>query len=290
MRELFHAVAVPLARPDFRDAFYRGWRLMSLDASGLEVAPTEENRRSFAPAPGSEVDATARLQLAGVAECGTHALVGAVAGPPTMRNERLALDLLDRLEPGMLCFADQSFSAFPLFKRARATGAELCWRARESAALEATQRLGDGSFLSVYYQGPRDRQRKTSGTVVRVIDYADLDGRAPRGARFRLLTTILDETAAPAAELAAAYAHRWEFASTLRELEVNEEAAGPVLRSKVPVGVVQEAYACLCVHYAIRSTMTELGGATAHSRERFGSSFPRQAVRRTTASHPRSSA
>jgi hypothetical protein len=189
----------------------------------------------------------------------------------------------------VLCFADEGFSAFPLFRKARATGAELCWRAQEAATLEATQRLGDGSFLSVYYASQRDRHHKTSGTVVRVIDYADLDGRAPRGARFRLLTTILDETAAPAAELAAAYARRWEFSSTLRELEVHPKDAAPVLRSKVPVGVLQEAYACLCVHYAIRSAMTELGGVAARVRERSGTSYSPEAVRRAAASHPRSS-
>ncbi|MFD4949730.1 hypothetical protein ACFVYE_35840 [Streptomyces sp. NPDC058239] len=36
---------------------------------------------------------------------------------------------------------------------------------------------------------------------------------------YRLITTILDPDKAPAAELAALYAQRWEFESTLDEIK-----------------------------------------------------------------------
>jgi hypothetical protein len=51
-----------------------------------------------------------------------------------------------------------------------------------------------------------------SDVVVRVIDYRIEDpGRPQAGPRYRLITTILDPGAAPAAELAALYPQRWEF-------------------------------------------------------------------------------
>ena len=48
--------------------------------------------------------------------------------------------------------------------------------------------------------------------VVRVIDYGlDDPGRPQAEDVYRLITTILDPGAAPAAELAALYPQRWEF-------------------------------------------------------------------------------
>ena len=72
---------------------------------------------------------------------------------------------------------------------------------------------------------------------------------------YRLLTTIIDAAAAPADELAALYAQRWEIESTFDELKTHQRGPRVVLRSKTPDGVRQEVYGYLCVHYAIRALM-----------------------------------
>ena len=69
----------------------------------------------------------------------------------------------------------------------------------------------------------------------------------------RLLTTLLDPTQAPATELAALYAQRWEQENAFDELKTHQRGAGRVLRSKSPEMVTQEIYAHLLVHYAIRA-------------------------------------
>ena len=57
---------------------------------------------------------------------------------------------------------------------------------------------------------------------MRVIEYTVEDPGRPQGAQgYRLMTTILDPAAAPAAELAALYAQRWEFETLLDELKTN---------------------------------------------------------------------
>lgn len=118
--------------------------------------------------------------------------------------------------------------------------------------LPVEERLSDGSYLSVLHEVIGTRRRR-SDVVVRVIEYALNDpARSGTEERYRLITTLLDPEAAPAAELAALYTRRWRFETTLSELKTHQRGPRVVLRSKAPDGVTQELYGYLCVHYAIR--------------------------------------
>ena len=86
---------------------------------------------------------------------------------------------------------------------------------------------------------------------MRVVEYT----LAGQGAVYRLITTILDPAQAPAPGLAALYAQRWEFETSLDELKTHQGAPRLVLRSQTPSGVQQEVYGFLLVHYAIRALM-----------------------------------
>ncbi len=74
---------------------------------------------------------------------------------------------------------------------------------------------------------------------------------------YRLLTTILDPQAAPAVELAARYAQRWEIESAFSEWKTHQRSNDVVLRSKSADGVVQQIWAHLLVHYALRELMKD---------------------------------
>jgi hypothetical protein len=65
---------------------------------------------------------------------------------------------------------------------------------------------------------------------VRALEYT-LDGQE---GIYRLITTVLDPPEAPAAELAALYAQRWEFKSTLDEIKTHLGGSHLVLRSQHP--------------------------------------------------------
>ena len=69
------------------------------------------------------------------------------------------------------------------------------------------------------------------------------------------MTTILNPQQAPAAELAALYAERWELETALDELKTHQRRPKVVLRSKTPQGVEQELWGMMLVHYAIRQLM-----------------------------------
>ena len=87
-----------------------------------------------------------------------------------------------------------------------------------------------------------------------IVEYTIEDGREPSGP-YRLVTTILDHRQAPAVELAAAYAQRWEIETAFDELKTHQRGPRAVLRSKSPDLVTQEIWGHLCCHYAIRSLM-----------------------------------
>ena len=62
---------------------------------------------------------------------------------------------------------------------------------------------------------------------------------------------------AAAGELAAVYHQRWEFESSLAEIETRQRGSYRVLRSQSPEMVRQEIWALLLTHYAIRALMYE---------------------------------
>jgi len=104
--------------------------------------------------------------------------------------------------------------------------------------------------------------------------------------RYRLLTTILDEKKAPAGELAGLYPERWEFETALDELKTHQRSPRVVLRSKMPDGVLQEAYGYLCVHYAIRWLMHSVADHARADPDRLSFTRALRVARRTAASHP----
>jgi hypothetical protein len=154
-----------------------------------------------------------QVRVAALGECGTHAIFAAETGPLAVHETELARRLFPRLQAGMLMTADRGFPGFDLWRAAAATGADLLWRVKGSAVLPADRLLADGSYLSRIYAA-RDKNRHADPAVVRVVEYT-LDDT---GTVYRLITTILDPELAPAADLAALYAQRWEIEMVFTQL------------------------------------------------------------------------
>jgi IS4 transposase len=168
----------------------------------------------------------------------------------------LAEGVLRSLRAGMLCLADRLFYGYALWTRAAATGADLLWRIKKNTRLPCEQRLPDGSYLSRIYPTTKDQRHGRQGVRVRVVEY-QLEGMPGAEPRYRLLTTLLDPAAAPAAELAGLYQERWEIETALDELKTHLRGARIVLRSKTPALVKQEFYGLLLAHFAVRGLMHE---------------------------------
>lgn len=257
LRKLYQTLVAPIAEKRTKGAWYRQWRLISLDGSTLDVADTEENEKAFGR-PGASRGASAfpKLRFVALLENGTHVLWAARMSNYATDEITLARQVVPALRPGMLCLADRFFPSYELWRKAAQTGADLLWRVRQNARLDVDQRLPDGSYLSRIYASTSDRRNQRKGIVVRVIDYR-LHNVPGSEAVYRLITTILDPVQAPAKELAALYHERWEIENSLDELKTHLHGAQIVLRSKTPELVEQEFWGLLMAHFAIRGLMHE---------------------------------
>lgn len=282
LRRLFEVTAAPLADAATPGAFYRSWRVMSVDGGTLEVPDTAENAVRFGR-PGvarGERSAYPRLRWVGLGEVGTRAIVDLAVGGCGEGERTLAKPLLARLQPGMLCLCDRYFFGFDLWEETRATGAALVWRLKRNMVFEVEKRLRDGSYLSRTFPSDRARRKGHPGVSVRVIEYALDDPGCEGDERYRLVTTILDPKLAPARELAALYAQRWEVEIGIKEVKVSEGRPQLVLRSRKPDGVIQELYGFLSVHYAIRWLLHRAASEASVDPDRLSFTSALRAVRR----------
>ena len=257
LRELHDRIVQPIAVKTTKGAWYRQWRLVSIDGSTLDVADEEENGKAFGR-PGSSRGRSAypQIRFVSLVENGTHVLFGSQLADYNTGEITLAKEVLPALRKGMLCLADRQFFGFQLWKQARDTGADLLWRVKKNVRLNCDRRLPDGSYLSTIYPSEKDRRHRINGIVVRVIDYC-LEGVEEAEPAYRLVTTILDHEQAPAKELAALYHERWEIETALDELKTHLRGSKIVLRSKTPDLVRQEFYGLLMAHFAVRGLMHE---------------------------------
>ena len=260
---LFERTARPLATRATRGAWYRGWRVMVMDGTCLDVpdSPANQELGRAKSGRGEGVGAFPQVRVVGLVEAGTHAIVDAVQGPYSSGEQTLARQLAHDggpLGPGVLLLADRGFVGGELWQQMAATGAQLLWRVRcgqGAPTLPVERVLADGSWLSRIYTRS-DRHRRQHPIMVRVIEYALSDpGRRTSVDRYRLVTTILDPELAPAGELAVLYTERWEIETALAELKTTQRGPRQVLRSRSPELVAQEVWAHLLVHYALRQVM-----------------------------------
>lgn len=269
LRVLFQRAALPCALQGTQGAWLRSWRLMAIDGFVLDTTDTASNRDTFGSSGGAKNPAPfPQVRLAGLGECGTHAIVAARIGPWRTNERILAEELVTDFQPGMLIIADRGFYGYRLWQLAASSGADLLWRMPAGPHLPVVRALPDGSYES-FLLDPKVRSRRgnqkyrgsaniepPSGPAVRVVEY-EVTNRDGSDEIFCLITTIMDPEQASAVELAAAYHQRWEFESSLDEIKTHQRGRGSVLRSKSPDMVQQEIWALLLTHYAIRHLMHE---------------------------------
>jgi hypothetical protein len=187
LRALYETVVRPIATKSSVGAWYRRWRLVTLDGSSLDVADTRLNERAFGrPGAIRGKSGFPQLRFVTLLENGSHVMFGAEVGPCTTGEATLAKKVITRLPADALCLADRYYFGYPLWKQALASGAALLWRVRKGLVLPKLKRLPDGSYLTKIYPSPRARARDVDGIPARLITYRLGKGRE----EYRLLCSI----------------------------------------------------------------------------------------------------
>lgn len=262
LAELVGRCCVPLADAAVHPgAFYRGLRVVGIDGSCFELTDEPAIDEAFGRPGGRQGQAgypQARCVI--LAECATHAVLGANLGPYGSGEWELCQPLLATLRPGMLCLADRGFNGFEHWEQARATGAHLLWRLGVNRKLPVLRMLDDGSYLStIRPSGVPAREARAREITVRVIDYA-LPHMPEAEPHYRLMTTLLEPAAAPAMELAELYHRRWHLEGIYDELKTHLRNSRRTLRSRTADLVRQEFYGWVLAHYMVRWVLHQ--GAT----------------------------
>ena len=82
LKRLYELIVQPVATAETKGAFFRGWRVVAVDGTTLEVPDSEANREEFGlPYAERGESAYPRVRITGLVETGTHVHFAAQVGP-----------------------------------------------------------------------------------------------------------------------------------------------------------------------------------------------------------------
>ena len=254
---LFQHVCQPLAAPDTPGAFLFGLRLMAIDGTTEDIADTPANVAAFGRhESGRGPSAFPQVKGVYLVECGTHAIVDAGFWPVKTSERVGGFRLLRSVTAGMLLMWDRGFHDYDMFVQARQRGAHVLARLPAHVKPTLVRALEDGSYLAYLHPSAYQRRKKGERLLVRIVEYTITDPNLPGwDEAHRLVTTLLDPEAYPILELIGAGHERWEIEITIDEIDTHQRLLPGPLRSRKPVGVIQELYGLLIAHYIIRTCM-----------------------------------
>lgn len=251
----------PLAEPETDpEAFLFGLRLMAVDSTVLDLPDTPENVRAFGKRHSPRgTSAWPQARVVAISECATHAVCEAGVWPHDFDERAAGLRLLRGVGEGVLLLWDRGFHSFEMVRAALARGCELLGRVPQTVKPGApAATLADGTQLVWIRPAEYGRRKRGERVLMRLIRYTLEDQKRPgHRVEHRLITSLLDPERAGAEELVVAYHSRWEFELAVDEIKSHQRAPRTPLRSKKPVGVVQEIYGLLIAHYVVRAVMVE---------------------------------
>ena len=223
--DLMRRALRPRATPrQHREAFWRGWRLVALDGTQFSLINTPQITATREKARTRRGRAAfAKITTAVLLELGLHNPLAAAIGRKGESEWAMAQRLLAQVPKRALLLGDRLYGVAAFAVHARAAcervGSHLLLRASRSTKPHVLQRLRDGSRL--VRLAVRARNSPT-----RIVDWLELreirvhvGRKGHRSHELRLWTSLRDPATAPAVELAALSARRWEHELYFREVK-----------------------------------------------------------------------
>ena len=246
--QLMQRALRPLARKRrHRESFWRGWRLIAMDATQWSLTNTPQNNEQMDKAESRRGKAAFAKIVTGVLlEVGLHNPLAAAIGHGGQSEWKLAMSLLAQIPKNALLLADRLHGCAAFVVEALAAcqrvGSHFLIRARTQIKVQTVRRFKDGSRL---IRVPV-RQKGKPRVILQWLELREIKVRVGRrgykSQELRLWTSLLDPRNAPAAELAELYARRWEHELYYRELK-HALRKGEVLQSHTVMTAAQEIVA-----------------------------------------------
>lgn len=268
LRELFTRTAVGVgAQVAAVGSLAFGFVVTAVDGTVFDLAATDQVRARFATPSGGRFP---QARVVTVVACGTRRVLAARIDSCQVSEQVLWDRLVADLEPGTINLADRNFFSMHRWRVAAATGAHLAWRVKngvKSLPAKILQTLPDGSHRVRLRESDAmlTRRRTTSGDpkaarlediTARLVEFTvTLTDRAgaTTTSRFRVLTTLLDFDAYPAADIARLYAQRWQAELAYKAIKSTLRGGDRRLRGQSPDLAEQEIWALLTVYNALVS-------------------------------------
>ena len=246
-------------------ATWHGMETTSFDGTTAELFNNEELAEAFGvPAGGTKP----KLRIVAHVRTGSRRWIGAAVGGYHDGENALVDDLAGTLREGLLNLADRGFFSMGRWIRFSATGAHLCWRVKngaKSVPFKTLKTLPDGSGLVLLHEsnGMLAKRRRDIAdpagprlpdTIARLVQFTVVTRTASGRVKtsvIRVLTTLPDHAAFPAAGIAALYAERWQVEIAYLHLKKTLRGSRRVLRGQSVTLARQEAWAFLLVHNLI---------------------------------------
>lgn len=256
---LFSKTADAWAHKSAEEDTWRGLALYGQDGTTLCVPDSDENRQHYGgPMSGRGESGYPQVRLVALMALRTHLIAAVAFGPYEMSEAQLASELWSHLTDNSLTIVDRAFFGANKLIPLAAHGHNRHWltRAKSNANLAVVKRLGAGDHIV--------EMKVSAAAKAKAKDLPDTwQMRAIRYQRkgFRpglLLTSMLDGTRYPAAEIVALYHERWEIELAYDNVKTELLDGEPVLRSRTRVGVSQELFGVLLVHNLIRLEMARV--------------------------------
>jgi hypothetical protein len=244
-----------------------GWKwngrdVFVADGSHVSMPDTPQNQASYpqppAPLPGVGFPLARVAVLLSLATGACHDLaIAAYSGKGTGETTLLRA-MYDTLRPRDVVLADALFDNYFLACELRDRGIDLVVRAQYDRVDSQTVRSGSGGDVLVWQRpnkphGMKGEQYRTYPKTLLMRQVSvDARGRDNRAERFKVVTTILDESI-DGGQIGGLYERRWAGEVDIRSIKSTMRM--DILRCKTPEMVRKEIWAHLLAYNLLRTVM-----------------------------------
>jgi hypothetical protein len=245
----------------------QGRKVKLVDGAMLTLPDTPQNQKAY-PQPNNVPKNCGfpLLRMVVLFSLASGAILASATGSQHVSETRLFFELIKSMEAQDVVVADQGFGNFVILSLLRAAGMDFIARSARSIGWRTGKRLGKGDRLILWTRNHKPSAILTPGQwaslpqqqTVRVVR-GRIVRRGFRTREMQLVTTLLDPTLYPAAEILTAYLRRWRMEMCLDDLKTSLKIEQ--LRCKTPALIQKELMLNLIAHNLLRWLMVQAAAA-----------------------------